>query len=158
MQENKLDHHEHLYQEALQRRERAINYAQWIPEDCTFHPQISARHSAPSDLGLSLLERCCADHATLKHSLVLHHAPPAVGAAHVCMPCELSAVALQCCIDPYMLHLWHESCSPVHSPPRQSVSQCTGQCLGFCRGKLGHESLQPLHVNLNTVPPRSMGK
>ncbi|KAK9818631.1 hypothetical protein WJX74_005925 [Apatococcus lobatus] len=55
--ENKLDHHEHLYQEALQRRERALNYAQWIPEDCTFHPQISARHSAPSDFGLSLLER-----------------------------------------------------------------------------------------------------
>ena len=72
VQENKLDHHEHLYQEALQRRERAVNYAQWIPEDCTFHPQISARHSAPSDFGLSLFERYAADLVTFKHP----HATP----------------------------------------------------------------------------------
>lgn len=66
VQENKLDHHEHLYQEALQRRERAVQYRQWIPEDCTFHPQISGRHSAPSDFGLSLLERCDASHASMQ--------------------------------------------------------------------------------------------
>ena len=40
-QEHHITAHEQLFQDATRRRMRAEEYAQWFPEDVTFHPRLT---------------------------------------------------------------------------------------------------------------------
>ena len=41
LQEHRITAHEQLFQDATRRRMRAEEYAQWFPEDVTFHPRLT---------------------------------------------------------------------------------------------------------------------
>ena len=41
LQEHHITAHEQLFQDATRRRMRAEEYAQWFPEDVTFHPRLT---------------------------------------------------------------------------------------------------------------------